>query len=231
MISQFDNVKISYMLHRIIYQAERDLKNVSNLPFFYQKAQFAQKLFFSRVRFARFLVIYRWLKCNPYTNNYSKPNLFLYENYFHNIKNQVKAFQKQAQQNSQYFYNLKQQFNDQFNISQQIQKFYSECYNQKNLFQFFCLFFDSYKENTHIQKIYILKKYVYINAHPCYQLILKVKKQTFKIIQIKLKWEKNLTFPFEYIKELTLYLKNFNIKKPNELSRIDSFLFSFYFTF
>ena len=58
----YNNVKISYMLHRIICQAERDLKNITKLPPFLQKAQLIKKLLISSVRFARFLVIYRWWK-------------------------------------------------------------------------------------------------------------------------------------------------------------------------
>lgn len=230
MISQFDNVKISYMLHRIICQAERDLKNITKLPPFLQKAQLIKKLLISSVRFARFLVIYRWWKYNIHINkNHSNSKCFSYMKIYQEIKNQIKSFRKQTQGKRQNIINIKQQFMDYYNLNQLSQTFlYKSNNNREKMFQNLYLFLDNYKENTHIQSIYVIKKYIFINAHPYYQLILKIKNHFCSINRLKINWDKNFKFPSEYLERIVSHLNHIDLAKPKELSRIDSYIFSFY---
>ena len=229
MISQFEDVKVSYLLHKILHQSEQNLRNLTKFPSFYQKSQLSKTLLLSLVRFARFLVVYRWSKLHI-SETKTELSFFCWEKYVFNLLHQFKHFHSHINQNQQQtFFNsafsLFEQNNEETNFK--INKIIN---NQKNQFQVMCAFLGHYKKIKHIRSIHVIRPFVIINAQPYYHLMLKIKirSKICHIHRLKLQLDKNFHFSLESIKKIIARLEPFDLERPNELDRIDSFLFSFY---
>ena len=224
MISQFE-VKVSYLLHKILYQSERNLRNLPKFPTICQKNQLSKTLLLSLIRFARFLVVYRWSKLNPNINEVdSELSFFGWEKYLIKILHQLKKFQQQMTANSALPSFEQNKAGD--IITNQI---LAKNNNQMNRFQILFTFLGHYKKIKHIQSIHAYRQFITINAQPYYHLILKIKNNSKKcqIYRLKMQLDKNFCFSLESIKRFISQLGPFDLERPNELDRIDSFLFSF----
>ena len=229
MISQFKEVKVSYLLHKIIHKSEQDLRNLTKFPSFYQKSQLSKALFLSLIRFGRFLAIYRWLKSKPHTSETDSKSFFIcLEKYICKILHQLRYYYSNANEshhqmliNSSF---LSFEHNDEKN------PILTKYINQKNQNQVMFTFLGHYKKLKHIKSVHVIKNFVIINAQPYYHLILKtkIKAKKCRIYKLKLCSDNNFNYSSESLKMFIAQLGSFDLERPNELDRIDAFLFSFH---
>lgn len=217
MISDLNEVGINCILHQILNNTECELKTVIESPNSIQKIYLSRSLYMSKIKFARFLVLYRWSKLkqinlpqNDSANNHHIKFGKLFNETVSGIHNLFSSFNFPDPS----FKSIKQNF-----VS--ISKILTSPYDKDTLLiQLLC------QQHVHrINSFHTIKHYTYIDALPSYAIILKYNQKGIHIHKLKLYSKKKFDLPSQFILSILTKIGPVDLRRTNELRRIDSILY------